>query len=82
MLNAEDVWALFEKLSTSKRENEEHGLKENSRTVEIDVLTRKFQGMSHSKWDASSGAGNPSTAIRWKENAHDQQRCYPQQASK
>jgi hypothetical protein len=46
MLNAEEAWALFEKLSTSERESEEHGLKENSHTVEIDPLTRKFQGMA------------------------------------
>jgi hypothetical protein len=54
MLNTEEARALFEKLSASERESEEHGLKENSRTVEIDPLTRKF---------ASSGAGNPSTTI-------------------
>jgi hypothetical protein len=42
MLNAKEVQALFEKLSTSERESEEHGLKENSRTVEIERLTRKF----------------------------------------
>jgi hypothetical protein len=46
MLNAEEVRALFKKLSTSERESEEHGLKENSHTVEIDPLTRKFQGMA------------------------------------
>jgi hypothetical protein len=46
MLNAEKARALFEKLSGSKRESEEDGLKENSRTVEIDPLTRKFQGMA------------------------------------
>jgi hypothetical protein len=46
MLNTEEAWALFEKLSTSKRESEEHGLKENSRTVKIDPVTRKFQGMA------------------------------------
>jgi hypothetical protein len=46
MLNAEEAQALFEKLSTSKRESEEHRLKENSHTVEIDPLTRKFQGMA------------------------------------
>jgi hypothetical protein len=40
------VRALFEKLSASERESEEHGLKENSRTVEIDPLTRKFQFMA------------------------------------
>jgi hypothetical protein len=40
------VRALFEKLSARKRESEEYGLKENSRTVEIDPLTRKFQGMA------------------------------------
>jgi hypothetical protein len=45
MLNAEEAWALFEKLSAKKRASEEHGLKENSRTVKIDPLTRKFQGM-------------------------------------
>jgi hypothetical protein len=42
MLNAEEVQALFEKLSASKRESEEHGLMENSRTVKIDSLIRKF----------------------------------------
>jgi hypothetical protein len=46
MLNAEEAWALFEKLSASERESEEHGLKENSCTIEIDPLTRKFQGMA------------------------------------
>jgi hypothetical protein len=46
MLNAEGARALFEKLSASKRESEEHGLKENSYTVKIDPLTRKFQGMA------------------------------------
>jgi hypothetical protein len=34
--------ALFEKLSASKRESEEYGLKEDSRTTKIDPLTRKF----------------------------------------
>jgi hypothetical protein len=42
VLNAEKVWALFEKLSASKRESEEYGLKENFPTIEIDSLTRKF----------------------------------------
>jgi hypothetical protein len=42
MCNAEEVRALFEKLSASKRESEEHGLKENSCTIEIDPLTWKF----------------------------------------
>jgi hypothetical protein len=42
MLNAEEAWALLEKLSASKRESEEHGLKENSCTIEIDPFTRKF----------------------------------------
>jgi hypothetical protein len=46
MLDAEEVQALFEKLSASERESEEHGLKENPCTVEIDPLTRKFQGMA------------------------------------
>jgi hypothetical protein len=41
-LNVEEARALFEKLSTSERESEEHGLKKNSRTVKIDPLTRKF----------------------------------------
>jgi hypothetical protein len=45
MLNAKEVWALFEKLSASERESEEHGLKENSCIIKIDPLTRKFQGM-------------------------------------
>jgi hypothetical protein len=42
ILNVEEARALFEKLSTSDRESEEHGLKENSRTIKIDPLTRKF----------------------------------------
>jgi hypothetical protein len=46
MLNTEEARALFEKLSASKRESEEHVLKENSRTVKLDLLTRKFQGMA------------------------------------
>jgi hypothetical protein len=46
MLNTKKVRALFKKLSTSKRESKEYGLKENSRTVEIDPLTREFQGMA------------------------------------
>jgi hypothetical protein len=46
MLNTEEARALFEKLSASERKIEEHGLKENSCTIEIDPLTRKFQGMA------------------------------------
>jgi hypothetical protein len=46
MLNAKEARALFEKLSASERESEEHGLKGNSYTIEIDPLTRKFQGMA------------------------------------
>jgi hypothetical protein len=46
MLNTEKVRALLEKLFTSERESEEYGLKEDSRTVEIDPLMRKFQGMT------------------------------------
>jgi hypothetical protein len=46
MLNAKEAWALFDKLSTSERESEEHGLKENSCTIEIDPLTRMFQGIA------------------------------------
>jgi hypothetical protein len=42
MLNAEEARALFEKLSPSKRESEEHGLKENSYAIKIDPLTKKF----------------------------------------
>jgi hypothetical protein len=45
MLNTEKAQALFEKLSASKRESEEYCLKSNSHPVEIDPLTRKFQGM-------------------------------------
>jgi hypothetical protein len=33
-------------LFASKRESEEYGLKENSRTIKIDPLTRKFQGVA------------------------------------
>jgi hypothetical protein len=46
MLNAEEARALFEKLSASKRESEDHGLEENPCIIEIDPLTRKFQGMA------------------------------------
>jgi hypothetical protein len=42
MLNAEKARALLEKLFASERESEEYGLKEDSRTAEIDPLTRKF----------------------------------------
>jgi hypothetical protein len=41
-LNIEEARALFEKLSASERESEEHGLKENSRTIKIYPITRKF----------------------------------------
>jgi hypothetical protein len=46
MINTKKAQALFENLSASERESEEFGLKEDSRTVEIDPLTRKFQGMA------------------------------------
>jgi hypothetical protein len=46
MLNTEEARALFEKLSASERESEEHSLKEKSHTIKIDPLTRKFQGMA------------------------------------
>jgi hypothetical protein len=46
MLNAKKARALFQKLSASKRESEEYGLKEDSHTTKIDPLTRKFQGMA------------------------------------
>jgi hypothetical protein len=46
MLNIEETWALFEKLFASKRESEEHGLKENFCTIKLDPLTKKFQGMA------------------------------------
>jgi hypothetical protein len=42
MLNTKKARALFEKLFAGKRESDEYGLKENSRTIEIDPLTRKF----------------------------------------
>jgi hypothetical protein len=42
ILNTEEAQAQFEKLSAGERESEEHGLKENSRTIEIDPVTRKF----------------------------------------
>jgi hypothetical protein len=45
-LNTEEVQALFERLSANKRKSEEHGLKEYSCTIEIDPLTRQFQGMA------------------------------------
>jgi hypothetical protein len=46
MLNTEKAQALLEKLSTSERETEEYGLKDDSCTAKIDPLTRKFQGMA------------------------------------
>jgi hypothetical protein len=42
MLNAKKARALFEMLSASERESEKYCLKEDSRTAEIDPLTRKF----------------------------------------
>jgi hypothetical protein len=53
MLNIEEAQALFKKLSASKRESEEHGLKENSHTIKIDPLTRKFQGIALTQTAAS-----------------------------
>jgi hypothetical protein len=46
MLNTKEAWPLFEKLSARERVSEEHGLKENSCTVEIHPVARKFQGMA------------------------------------
>jgi hypothetical protein len=46
MLNAEKPRALFKKLSASKRESEEYGLKDDPRAAEIEPLTRKFQGIA------------------------------------
>jgi hypothetical protein len=42
MFNAKTARALFEKLCASERESGAHGLRENSCTIEIDPLTRKF----------------------------------------
>jgi hypothetical protein len=42
MLNAENAWALLEKLSASERESDEYGLKEDFHTTKIDPLMRKF----------------------------------------
>jgi hypothetical protein len=53
MLNVKKVRALFEKLSASKRESEEYGLKEKSRTVKTDPFTRKLQGMALTQPTAS-----------------------------
>jgi hypothetical protein len=53
MLNTEEAWALFKNLSASERESEEHGLKENFCTIEIDSLARKFQGMTLNQPTAS-----------------------------
>jgi hypothetical protein len=55
-LNAEEVRALFKRLSTSERESEKHDLKENSYTVEIDPLIRKFHGMALTQPAASLGS--------------------------
>jgi hypothetical protein len=46
MLNTEKARAILEKLSASERGSEEYGLNVDSRTAEIDPLTRKFQGMA------------------------------------
>jgi hypothetical protein len=53
MRNVAEARALFKKLLTSERESEEQGLKENSRTIEIDPLTMKFQGMALTQPTAS-----------------------------
>jgi S-formylglutathione hydrolase FrmB len=42
MLNTEKAQALLEKLSASKRESEEYGLKEDFHTTKIDPIMRKF----------------------------------------
>jgi hypothetical protein len=52
-LSDKKAWALLEKLFASERESEEHGLKEDSRTTEIDPVTRKFQGMALTQPSAS-----------------------------
>jgi hypothetical protein len=44
MLNAEEARALFEKLSASERESEEHGSKENIYTIEIDPPHKEVLG--------------------------------------
>jgi hypothetical protein len=46
MLDTEKAQALFKKLSTSERESEEYGLKQDSRNAEIHPLSRTFQGMA------------------------------------
>jgi hypothetical protein len=53
MLHAEEVRALFEKLSVSEKESEEQSLKENSRIVQIDSFTKKFHGMALTQPTAS-----------------------------
>jgi hypothetical protein len=52
MLNTEKAQALLEKLSARERASEEYGLKEDSRTAEIDPLTRKL-------WNRLSGPTLP-----------------------
>jgi hypothetical protein len=47
VVNTEEAQALFEKLSASERESEEHGLKENScHTLNVEFL--KFAKIMHS----------------------------------
>jgi hypothetical protein len=46
MLEEPSSCSMLKKLSTCERESEEHGLKENFRTVKIDPLTMKFQCMA------------------------------------
>jgi hypothetical protein len=46
ILHTKKARVLFDKLSASKRESEEYGLKKNSLTVKIDTLTRKFRDMA------------------------------------
>jgi hypothetical protein len=53
MLNTKEARPLFKKLSTSERESEEYGLKEDSRTAELDPLIRKFQCMALTQPTAS-----------------------------
>jgi hypothetical protein len=47
MLNAEEALALFEKLSASEMESEEHGLNENFRTIKIGSPHKEVSGHSH-----------------------------------
>jgi hypothetical protein len=53
LLKTQEDQALFQKITTSKRESGEYDAKENSCAIKIDPLTQKFQGLALNQTSAS-----------------------------